>query len=152
MVILSSETCVCSSIKLHFCISIYFKMSVLHYLQREDTTADFKELITILPLFLYNEHFTQPKFQLHLAVRGCTSPWACVKDGIIIKVTEQLSWDKLPPRQTAATLSFIMVGVDIRTHDGCRKIIPHKACILLMWPKLGEEKRKSKQLNLSCDI
>lgn len=153
VVILPSEMCVCSSIKSHFCISIYFKMSVLHYLQRENRTTDFKELITILPLFLYNGAFHSAQIS--------TSP-CCLWLYISMSLCERWNHNTGDRATVVGQTASWPNSSHIRLYNGrcgyqntwClqKKIIPHKAYILLMWPQLGEEKRKLKQLDLSCDI
>lgn len=40
---------------------------------------------------------------------------------MLIKVTEELSWDSPPPGNSAETLDFIMTRADDKPHDCCRK-------------------------------
>lgn len=50
---------------------------------------------------------------------------------MVIKVTEELSWDSLPPGNLVETLDFIMTRVDDKPHDCCIKFNSTRGSFLL---------------------
>lgn len=95
--------------------------------------TDFKELVTTLPRIFIMESFTPRNFQVCRAAHDSASQRTGVKEHswMVIKVTEELSWDSPPPGNTVATLDFIMTRADDKLHDCCRKFNSSRGRFLL---------------------